>query len=618
MALSNKKIAVIALLFLLLVLSACTAIQGTDRLSARSETLESTLPVISTSSGLVQGQISDLMDRQITAWYDIPYAQPPVGELRWRAPRELFTPEHMIQEKKSNACVQLASKYAGAVGEGIVGTEDCLYLDIKAPSDFASKQYPVMVWIHGGANTTGLKDYYDFSALVASENVVVVTINYRLGALGWFTHPAIQGTQQGLDKTSNFGLLDIIQALKWVKKNIHQFGGDAQNVTIFGESAGGHNVLALLASPLSEGLFHRAISQSGYTTSVSVTQALNQYDTDPSIKRGAWQIVDQMLGQSQTKMPVSEVRERLLKVDAHEFLGLYYSQVDRPYFDKIPLATNDDIAIPQQGILAALGDAKYAKNIPVIAGATKDEVSLWLALHRYFVEAKYPLTKLFPAVYTLKDPQLYEFWVRVRSHAWKFKGVDWVLNALYGAGYRDLYAYRFDWDHQKSSLFIDFPQFFGAAHGTDIAFVTGNYTYGPITNYIYPEGPEREQMQRTVMGSWAAFADRGDPSSKQKFSWQPFTPQQPLFMHLDIDANLRQETESATIDSLLSEIANSPIPSDLERCHIVWEIHTNVGNHDQQGYRDWDNGRCAEIDITAEQTALADKLIEEHGSVEVL
>lgn len=613
MIVSNKKISKLVAIICSLSLCACSWL---DRSPGSPNLVSSAL--VATSSGLVQGLQNIGQGKQIVAWYDIPYAQPPVGDLRWKAPRALLTPENLITDKQSNACVQLASRYAGAEGEGVVGTEDCLYLDIKAPRDFNVKQYPVMFWIHGGANTTGLKDYYDFSALVASQNVVVVTVNYRLGALGWFTHPAIQGSQAGLDKTSNFGLLDIIQALKWVNKNISKFGGNPDNITVFGESAGGHNVLALLASPLTKGLFHRAISQSGYTTSVTPSQALNQFDVDPLIKRGAWQIVNQMLDQPQENLPLSEVRKRLLEIDARDFISLYYSNSERPYFDKIPLATDDGIVIPKEGLLASLGDPEMAKQVSVIAGATKDEVSLWLALHRYFVKSHYPLTKLLPAKYTLNDPELYDFWVRIRSHAWKFKGVDGVLSALHKAGYRNLYAYRFDWDHQKSSLFIDFPTFFGAAHGTDIAFVTGNFTYGPISSYIYPDGLKRDQMQRTIMGSWSSFARTGNPSKQQSFSWDNYAPDKPVFLHLDIDTNLRQALEKASITSLLDEVANSPIPSEIERCHIVWEIHTNVGNNDQQGYRDWDNGRCKNIDIPTEQNNLADKLIAEYGSVEIL
>ena len=132
-----------------------------------------------------------------------------------------------------------------------------------------------MFWIHGGGNTSGLKDIYDFSGLVKKENVIVVSINYRLGPFGWFSHPSIQNFQDDLDKTSNFGTLDIIKALEWVNKNIHKFGGDKKNITIFGESAGGHNVLSLLVAPQAKGLFHKAISQSGYTTSIDYEIAYN-------------------------------------------------------------------------------------------------------------------------------------------------------------------------------------------------------------------------------------------------------------------------------------------------------------------------------------------------------
>ena len=162
----------------------------------------------------------------------------------------------------------------GAPGEGILtGSEDCLYLDIKTPKKKSSELLPVMFWIHGGGNTSGLKDLYDYSTMVNRHDVIVVTINYRLGAFGWFTHPSIQGNQEGLDKASNFGTLDIIQALKWVNENIELFGGDSNNITIFGESAGGHNVLSLMVAPQAKGLFQKAISQSGYTTSTSTKKA---------------------------------------------------------------------------------------------------------------------------------------------------------------------------------------------------------------------------------------------------------------------------------------------------------------------------------------------------------
>jgi para-nitrobenzyl esterase len=173
------------LLLCFFALGACTPF---DNSSTRYED-----GAIKTPTGVVQGQINRNLEN-VVVWSDIPFAQPPPGDLRWSAPRTLVAPEQFIVPKESIGCVQKASNYGGVEGkgEGIVGSEDCLYLDIKAPADF-NKSYPVMVWIHGGGNTTGLKDYYDFSKLVASRGVVVVSTNYRLGALGWFSHPAIQG-----------------------------------------------------------------------------------------------------------------------------------------------------------------------------------------------------------------------------------------------------------------------------------------------------------------------------------------------------------------------------------------------------------------------------------------
>ena len=200
---------------------------------------------VDTTSGLVNAKKT----KNVLVFEDIPYAQPPIGNLRWKAPREIIE-QVQISPKDNNYCIQRPSNLGGADGDGFyVGTEDCLYLDIFVPKkNIKDKKLPVMFWIHGGGNTSGLKDLYDFSKMVSKHNVIIVRINYRLGPFGWFTHPSIQDYQYGDDKTSNFGTLDIVMALKWVKNNINKFGGDSNNVTIFGESAGGHNVLSLLSS----------------------------------------------------------------------------------------------------------------------------------------------------------------------------------------------------------------------------------------------------------------------------------------------------------------------------------------------------------------------------------
>jgi para-nitrobenzyl esterase len=582
---------------------------------------------IATSSGTVQGQFVDYSGdsrpaANVVRWLDIPYAQPPVGDLRWRAPRALQAPEAVIETKGNVVCVQPAGDYGGASaenGESVVGSEDCLYLDISAPEDFASKNYPVMFWIHGGGNTTGTKNYYDFRKLVESQKVVVVTINYRLGALGWFTHPAIQNMQAGLDAASNFGTLDIIQALHWVQDNISQFGGDKSNVTIFGESAGGHNVYTLLASPLAVGLFHKAIAQSGYTISNSLENAHNYKAANSYVTRGSWQVVEDLLvkqqGSSQQSYSMEQLNRLLKYVDAREFIGLYNRTEKISY---IPLTTSDGVVIPRQGLLATLADPEYAKNIPVISGANKDEVTLWLGLHRYFINVGYPLTRLLPPRMTIKDPELYRFWVRVRSQAWKARGVDEPLDALELAGYSDLYAYRFDWDDQKKSFFADFPSIIGAAHGTDISFVTGDFKYGPITSYIYPEGAARDQMQNTVMNIWGNFAGSAIPDKSLPFQWQLYNSADKAYVHLDKDEFLALDFETQTLDSLLERVANFSDASYAEKCILVWETLINIGDADIPRYKSWNNGECAKFDARAEQNKIAKKLIEKYGSASVI
>ncbi|MBY6256632.1 carboxylesterase/lipase family protein [Phytobacter diazotrophicus] len=218
-------------------------------------------PIAETRHGTLLGTLDD----DCLSWRGIPYAVPPVGPLRWRAPQppapwqgiRVADTFSAASWQNSETCTQIAGGDPGRL------SEDCLYLNICAPAA-RSGPLPVMVWLHGGGFTVGAGDLppYDGKAL-ARRGVVLVTLNYRLGHLGFFAHPALQGEEE--ETLCNFGLLDQIAALHWVKENIHAFGGDARNITLFGESAGGRSVMSLMASPKAKGLFHKAIIQSSYT-----------------------------------------------------------------------------------------------------------------------------------------------------------------------------------------------------------------------------------------------------------------------------------------------------------------------------------------------------------------
>ena len=589
----------LALLLILIGLAACRSVDIDPQVAQNY--------VVATQSGRAVPSVS----QDVLTWRDIPYAQAPVGELRWRAPVPYEAPNALIpaqllsDTRDTVACVQQAYDAGGVPGEGIVGTEDCLYMDIKAQVGSIGAEKPVMVWIHGGGNTSGYKGFYNFDELVRREDVIVVTFNYRLGPLGWFVHPSIQTEGGELRGAANFGHLDIIEALKWVKTNIRGFGGDPDNVTIFGESAGGHNVFAMLASPLADGLFHKAISQSGYVKSATPEQAFNRDNADPTMRRTSWQLLQQL-----DVDPLASA-DTLRGLNAHDLYEAYY-ELDGE--GDVPLTVADGVVIPEQGFMAALGDPRYAKNVPVIAGANRDEVTLWLGTHRYFVEASYPFTKLLPPRLKIKDAAVYQDWIRVRSAAWKVRGVDQPLMYLQDAGYTDLYAYRFDWDDQETSFFADFPAIIGAAHGIDIAFLTGAFTYGPVSPWVYPDSPERQEMMALMMGAWAEFARSAQP--KTPVAWPEYTAEERAFIHLDVKDALRTAKDTDTIDSLLARIEGFDHMSQQERCLLGWETLTKVGQPDYERFAQWTY--CQQFDAVAFQLEVKNALIEQYGTTSVL
>ena len=206
---------------------------------------------VKVTGGVIQGVVEDGM----MIFKGIPFAAPPVGELRWKAPQPVIPWDGVRQADKFGP-----SPMSG-MGFGGNASEDCLYLNVWTPAKTLKEKLPVMVWIYGGGFSMGTSSSYN-GAPLAREGVVLVTINYRVGRLGFFAHPALSA-ENPEHVSGNYGILDQIAALRWVKANIAQFGGDPSKVTIFGESAGGISVSMLCASPLAKGLFRGAISQSG-------------------------------------------------------------------------------------------------------------------------------------------------------------------------------------------------------------------------------------------------------------------------------------------------------------------------------------------------------------------
>ena len=525
---------------------------------------------VQTSSGITDGVIN----KQVITWHDIPYAKPPVGDLRWHAPRDIIQPDFKILERVDNFCVQRPSNLGGAEGnEEFVGTEDCLYLDIRAPYKISDKKLPVMFWIHGGGNTSGLKDIYDFSGLVKKQNVIVVSINYRLGPFGWFSHPVIQDQNIGIDKTSNFGTLDIIKALEWVNLNIEKFGGDKNNITIFGESAGGHNVFSLLVAPQAKGLFHKAISQSGYTTSVSFETAyLNEssrLDYIPTNK-----IVENIA----LSKDMESIRYQLFKMKAYDIYKLYD---DDNVLAEIPLLTNDGIVIPKIGLNEALKNP-VNKDIPLIAGSNRDEVKLWIGTALYFVQPEYSFFGSVLGIPRIKivNEDAFEAFNYYRSSAWQLRGVKEPLDSLSEYGYKSLYAYRYDWDDHRRWPVADFKKIIGAAHATEIPLIAGNNKLvGDYGFLIYPKGFSKSYTSKNMMSFWANFARTGKPGkSSNGVSWDKYAKSSNNFIILDKKKNLKIENNIKSFDELLDELSLDNRVNALEKCVILYQMGSLIGN----------------------------------------
>ena len=323
-------------------------------------------PVVAvTDSGPVKG-----VDRlNMRSYFGIPYAAPPVGDLRWAPPAAPGRWKGLLDKSASAApCLQTsASPFRLANGQ-----EDCLYVDVHAPAG-SGGPFPVMVWFHGGAfNTGGTVTYADPSPLVA-KGVVVVTVAYRMGAMGFLGHPALRADGSGAapaGSVGDYGIMDQQAALRWVQANIASFAGDPRNVTIFGESAGGFSVMTHLASPLSAGLFRKAIVESGgYAFDRQLPQA--------SLEAASTTIVNNALAAAGISCPGGSV-------DAACLRGLPASVVANQLADAYtavqssPVPSIDGYVLPKS--IKATFIAGQNNKVPLLNGSNQDEWSLFVAI----------------------------------------------------------------------------------------------------------------------------------------------------------------------------------------------------------------------------------------------
>jgi len=487
------------LLLMIILSSACAAAPASETPDHSASEIDSSptidrpvpaTPIVSVRSGKLQGGRED----NVFVFKGIPYAAPPVGDLRWREPQPV-APWQGVRKADTfgYSCIQPDTSSMEGAGDPGPQNEDCLFLNVWTPSIDLHDRLPVMVWIHGGGLVIGAGSLPVFTgAPLAQRNVVLVTFNYRLGPLGFFDHPALDEAYP--DGPVNFGLLDQIAALQWVQDNIATFGGDPNNVTIFGQSAGGQSVLALFTSPLAQGLFHKGIVQSAYgvisNPRIRALDAGIRLANDVGLK-GA-----------------DATLEELRAVPA-ETIG----QVSDPLASLSPSFVVGDPVLPEP-ISDVFQDGRETP-VPLIIGSNSDEASV-------------------ASAFGIDPALLFK----------NMTGMKWVLDVLYWGTdndsslarqvLRDLFFTSFarriaQW-HARSAptwryYFSYVPENLretrtGVGHGDEIVFVMDTMAYVPSRDQFTSAD---RQMAKRVGSYWIEFARTSVPNPADEPHWPQVT-----------------------------------------------------------------------------------------------
>jgi len=461
--------------------------------------------IVQTKYGIVSG----FSDKKSWCWKGISYANPPIGSLRWKAPLDPIPWNGTCKTKKFGNSAAQVMPFLGPIG-----SEDCLYLNIWRPKTPETK-LPVYLYIHGGGNSIGSSAevaYYG-NAVVEKSNLLYISVNYRLGAMGWFIHPAVTATGSLEDKSGNFGTLDLIKALEWVHDNIQTFGGDPNNVTIAGESGGAFNVFSLLISPPAKGLFHHAIAESGLSLISSTNKAEAQSfdllinllikDRKAKNQEEAKRILE--------KMSEKEVNEFLRSKSAFKILKCI-PKMDFGMAQWRNIFT-DGTVIPKEGY-DILSTEDWANKVPIIIGCTKDELKLFGNFRKD----------------PPKNTRKYDLVWGYRSLLWRVSGLDSLVCKMNSKINMPIYAYRFDWGSPDKDGVSVLPKTMGrnlgAHHAAEIPFFLGmgNSSIFMLIGKTHTNRNRlgREKLTDLCMNYLANFARTGKPNAEGLPIWYPW------------------------------------------------------------------------------------------------
>jgi para-nitrobenzyl esterase len=571
-----------------------------------------------TTSGTVVGSSTP---NGAHAWLGIPYAAPPVGDLRWKAPRPPAAgADKWLSLEVGPVCTQIANLLSDAP-EGLygapIGTEDCLYMNIYAPPfspggiPTGDDRVPVMVWIHGGGNSIGDGSSYDGQFLAQLYNVILVSFNYRLGPFGWLTHPALE-TGDAMDDSGNYGTLDAVRALDWVQENISNFGGDPDNVTVFGESAGSRDTLAMMITPQADGKFHRAIAESGGISTTEVEVGW-EYVENGGHPRSSREVINSLLiadGTVQDReaamayqngMTNQQIADYLYGKSNEEIMGMY----DGGYGGMIswPHMFRDGTVFPTADPLTLFQDTGTYNEVPLIIGSNRDESKLFMILDPTFVNflAGVPVGA--------KDPAYYALASRYTTDAMKATSVDGIASVLSQTpGQPGVWAYRFDWDEEPVFMgLVDVGFLLGAAHGLEIPFVFYDFNQFMVPSFapmVYtPENlPGRLELGSSMSSYWAEFAYSGDPglgrtgTEVEWTEWDNSAPGNDKFIIFDTsaDAGIRMSSETVTLTGLYADLlAETGFTTQEQHCGMYVQLFQGTELWDDDDYLNLGGEGCS-------------------------
>jgi len=459
----------------------------------------------------VHGPIEGATIGDVLGFLGVRYAAPPIGDLRLRPPSApACTPEIQPATTHGPVCPQLLKNKQGQLTD-VLGEEDCLSLNVWTPASGPGTR-PVLVFVHGGGNSVGAgsDELYDGAGLAAAQDVVVVTFNYRLGALGFLTHPDLAA--ESPDAVSgNYGILDQIAALRWVQANIAEFGGDPDHVLLFGESAGAVNTCALLHAPAAAGLYHAAIVQSGACRERPLTKYAEEM-SDPLVASAGCD-------------GAADVPACLRTITADEFVQL----TPDGYPDVAALSQGwgphvDGSVLPVDG-LTAMSEGTH-NQVPIIVGNNADETAAGVppltdAQYMQIVQLTFgPLADEVLAHYPIAD-----YADATAAYVALTSDVKFVCNARRSARAADagqslpVYRYVFAYDGYDPAPGVQ-P---AATHGLELVYIFGNFDAVLSGQFEYQPNPDDLTMRDQLQAMWAAFAATGDPATVD-LAWPLYAP----------------------------------------------------------------------------------------------